>query len=187
MNDITVQAVGSQSFKSGYYDPIIEPTGGNYYNIYGNFRDIMLDISRMNSSSKYMITYQSPGSGQALNHAELKLRFAGLGGSAVFDYTNTSQKISGNVLSFYPNPFNPEISFQVNRKNFSEGKLRIYNVLGQFIREFTVAPGNSGRITWDARNYRGGAVSAGFYIARLILKDGSGKVYTENAKILYLK
>jgi len=54
LNGITVHCIGNTTYQTSWYNPIIEPTGGNFYDIYGNFRDILLDISRMRNFNKFM-------------------------------------------------------------------------------------------------------------------------------------
>ncbi|MBU0559457.1 MAG: VWA domain-containing protein, partial [Bacteroidetes bacterium] len=50
--EILVHVIGSTVYKSAYYDPFTIATGGSFYNIDGNFRDILLEISRFEVSNK---------------------------------------------------------------------------------------------------------------------------------------
>jgi hypothetical protein len=59
-NDIVVYAVGPTYNQTNWYNPIIEPTGGSFFDIGGNFRDILLNISRLHTTSKYLLRYTSP-------------------------------------------------------------------------------------------------------------------------------
>ncbi|HEX2865549.1 MAG TPA: VWA domain-containing protein [Ignavibacteriales bacterium] len=186
INGIVVNAIGEKIFKSDFYDPIVIPTGGNYYDITGNFRDILLDISRMKSNYKYLISYRSSAQ-SGTNEVKLQVRFAGLGGQAVINYNTAPKGIAEKRLAFYPNPFNPEITFQVRKGEFVKGKIRIYNVLGQKVREFELTENSMQKLVWNARNDHGGMVGAGFYFAELTLTDKKNVSYSETAKILYLK
>lgn len=183
---IVVNAIGSNYYKSSYYDAITIPTGGNYYDITGNFRDILLDISRMKSNYKYLITYRS-GASSGTNSLKLQVRFAGLGGEAEVNYAAAHSAAAEKHLSFYPNPFNPEITFQVKKGEFMKGKIKIYNVLGQKVREFELTQSSMQKIVWNARNDSGTMVGAGFYFAELTLTGLRNNSVTETAKILYLK
>lgn len=183
---IVVNAIGTKDYKSSYYDAITIPTGGNYYDITGNFRDILLDISRMKSNYKYMITYRSAAPSGS-NTVKLQVRYAGLGGTAEVNYSTVSNSIAEKHLSFYPNPFNPEITFQVKKGEFVKGKIKIFNVLGQKVKEFELTENNAQKIVWNATNDHGGMVGAGFYFAELTLTDLKKNSFTETAKILYLK
>jgi hypothetical protein len=70
----------------------------------------------------------------------------------------------------YPNPFNPECYIPVNVKSKRQNvKCRIYNILGQLIREIdSRLRGNdisqiSKSIYWDGRDSRGLEVPSGVY------------------------
>ena len=185
--DITVDAVGTITYKQGSYDPIIIPTGGNYYNINGNFRDIFLDISNLKQTNKYLLSFQVLNASEVQHNITIDIKYAGLGGNTVFQFDKGSQQKIENYLSFYPNPFNPEITFNVQKRDYKNGSLRIYNLLGQCVRSINLGQNNFDHIVWNARNNHGEIVSTGFYIVQLVLHDNAGKQYSESAKIMYLK
>ena len=182
---IVVHSIGPETNKSGYYDPIIIPTGGNFYDIYGNFRDILLDISRFKTSGKYILAYTSQNS-QLPDQIKLQIRYAGLGGESIITPSQSKTISKGKYLSFYPNPFNPQITFEVNKRNFINGKLTIYNLLGQLVKTLQINNGLQ-RLTWNAINDNGEQISSGLYIVRLMLTDKNESKYFESAKILFLK
>ena len=184
-NGITVHSIAPEEYKSSYYDPIIIPTGGNFYNIYGNFRDILLDISRFESSGKYILSYTTQGS-NIPEQLKLQIRYAGLGGEGVIVPGQLKAVEKGKYLSFYPNPFNPNITFKVNNGNYIHGELAIYNVLGQLVKTLPIEKGMQ-KITWNAVNDKGSQISTGLYIVRLVLTDVNDSRYLESAKILFLK
>jgi hypothetical protein len=187
LNGVTVYCIGDPSQQTAFYDPITSPTGGKFYDIYGNFKDILLDIAKLKDLSKYLLSYSSPAVSADSRQIALQIRYAGLGGSTEVDLGKKKASNSIAHFSFYPNPFNPEISFRVNTKNYLKATLKIYNMLGQCIKSFNMDTNNDSVIRWDATNDCGGRVASGFYIAQLRLKSGDGKQATENAKILYLK
>ncbi len=185
--DITVNAIGSTAYKSGFYDPIITPTGGNYYDILGNFRDVLMDISRFRASGKYIISYTTQNIQSQSNMIKLEIRYNGLGGNTTATYSFGRFAADEPVLKFYPNPFNPTITFLVKRKNYLSGNIKIFNVLGECVKSFTLDEVNGNKIMWDAKNNVGLPVAAGFYVVQLSLKDNLQKDHIESAKILYLK
>jgi hypothetical protein len=185
--DITVNAIGAQEYKTGSYDPIVNATGGNYYDINGNFRDILLDIGRFKSSGKYIVSYVSPNTNSSSNELKLEIRYAGLGGKATTNYYPHGLTGTARYFKFYPNPFNPSITFVVNNMDHSTGKLRIYNILGQLVKSFSIEENVGNKIIWNARNEHGSEVTAGFYIVQLSLTDANKITRSETAKILYLK
>jgi Mg-chelatase subunit ChlD len=185
---IVVNAIGTTDYKSGWYDPIVIPTSGNYYDITGNFRDILLDISHIKYLYKYLLSYTSPTSvGTAKKNLKLQIRYAGLGGEVDTSYGSGSKSSAGKFLACYPNPFNPAITFKVVKGNYSKGQILLYNILGARIKTLDIGNNAVENIMWDARGENGNKVSSGLYLAQLILTDGQNKVYTETAKILYLK
>ncbi|NOY61226.1 MAG: VWA domain-containing protein [Calditrichaeota bacterium] len=186
VRDITVHAIGPKNYKTTYYDPIIIATGGNYYNIHGNFRDILLDISRLKSSFQYLLSFVTkiPESEKQIR---LQVHYAGLGGEATTNYSPPLAQSLPKRLLCYPNPFNPRVKILVNAEEFVSGRVGIYNILGQRIREFPLDHSSSRQIIWDAHNENGQPVSTGFFIVRLSITDRKGKTFNEVQKILYLK
>ncbi len=188
--DVTVHSICLTSLKTQWCNPIIEPTGGNFYDIYGNFRDILLDISRMKSTSRYLISYQSPGAVTGINQIKIEIHYAGLGGTGYAEYNYGGL---GNLLkkslSCYPNPFNPMIQFSVNMETYSEGRLDIFNILGQQVRSFPLNSSDDGHvILWNAKDESERKVGVGTYLIRLSLFGKDGKLMkNETAKVLYLK
>ncbi|MFH1528041.1 MAG: VWA domain-containing protein [Bacteroidota bacterium] len=184
--EILVHVIGSTVYKSAYYDPFTIATGGSFYNIDGNFRDILLEISRFEVSNRYLISYMSQDPNTQSNIIKLDIRYAGLGGTAVAEYFRTPLAATTNKLSFFPNPFNPEITFRVNKQNYTDGYLRIFNILGELVKEFSIDKNSVNTITWNATNDAGQIVGSGFYLAQIYLTGGSDH-YSETAKIIYLK
>ena len=183
-NQVVVNAVGASAFKQSYYDPFTLATGGNYYDITGNFRDILLDISRLPESGRYMLTYLSPNREETVNRVELEIRYAGLGGMAAVEYSPPrSGKPAGRLVCF-PNPFNAEISLLVDRSGYARGELNVYNALGQRIERIELDQ-TAGRVVWDAA--RDERVGTGLYLLELVLEDDDGRRLRETARIVFLK
>jgi Mg-chelatase subunit ChlD len=188
-NDITVNAIGPQAYQTDWYNPIIEPTGGSYYNIYGNFRDILLDISRLKTTSKFLLSYNSPNTSSGQHTLKLEIHFAGLGGIATTSYQNMMSSVTKNLLTCYPNPFNPQMTIRVHIPSEGIAKITIYNILGKQTRQFEV---NSNKepvsITWDATDNNGNAVASGVYLVRAeVISQNGALINSETAKVIYLK
>lgn len=185
---IVVDAIGTPTYKTDWYDPIISPTGGNYYDINGNFRDILIDISHIKYLYKYLLSYTSPTPASGTKKGiKLQVRYSGLGGEADTSYGSAAKSQAGKYFACYPNPFNPTITFKVTKGNYTKGQIIIYNILGAKIKTFDIDNQSSQNIMWDARGEAGEKVASGFYLAQLMLTDTQNKIYTETAKILYLK
>jgi len=187
MMGISVNGIGLTELQTDWFNPIVLPTGGSFYNITGNFRDIMLDVTNFESQYIYSLKYESPNPESESNEIKLEIHYAGLGAIQNFQYTTSGKALDKQVLSCYPNPFNPEITFRVDRRNFVDGFLAIYNILGQQVKKIPLSAQTSQKLVWNAVNEQGQQVVSGFYIVKLSLKDASGKSRNEFARILYLK
>jgi hypothetical protein len=75
----------------------------------------------------------------------------------------------GDVLSNYPNPFNPETTIRYSVPDAAHIRLTVYNILGQVVQQLIDAPLSAGVYTarWDGRNTSGVSVAAGLYLFRL--------------------
>lgn len=183
---IKVYGVGLTSLQTKWFNPIVLPTGGKFYDIDGNFRDILLDVARMKSETHYHLTYNSDAEKDESKTIALHVHYAGLGGQT--QTTLTGQFIAlANSLSCFPNPFNPVVTIQVPAFQGTQGSLDIYNVLGQRVKHYPLSPGQSTQIVWNAADYDGEPVSSGFYMVTLTTQDAAGERYQQIQKILYLK
>ena len=186
---ITVHGVGLLSLQTEWFDPIVIPTGGKFYDIFGNFRDILLDISRIETSDLFELTYQSPHQGSEERQVLLQIRYAGLGGEAGFTYAPGGVAQTRTELQCFPNPFNPATRISIANPNKWAGEVLIFNILGQKIRSFPVDSRNERtEWLWNARDVGDIPVSSGYYFVQLRLQDHAGsQVLRQTQKILYLK
>jgi hypothetical protein len=83
----------------------------------------------------------------------------------------------------YPNPFNPSTSFVLSLPEASDYSVRIFNVAGQLVRNYS-GHSDAGRltITWDGRNEQGTQVASGVYFYR-----AEAKSFAETRKMMMLK
>jgi parallel beta-helix repeat protein len=88
------------------------------------------------------------------------------------------------LLANYPNPFNSStvISYLINRTEFTDAKLTVYNVLGKIIREYINISTEAGthKIFWDGKDSNGMQVSSGVYFYSLKI----GSQYATNRMML---
>lgn len=68
----------------------------------------------------------------------------------------------------YPNPFNLSTTIQYGIPNKTNGKIVIYNILGQKIKTFELGDIEPGKykLVWDGKNNYGSVVASGVYIFR---------------------
>jgi Ca-activated chloride channel family protein len=95
---------------------------------------------------------------------------------------------SDSVMTAYPNPFNSQVQINVPLRHIENAEyatFRIYNLLGQVVRNFEVnasAESNSNRFIWNGQNNEGATVSSGIYFFVVITPKKNYSV-----KLLYMK
>ena len=95
---------------------------------------------------------------------------------------------SDSVVTAYPNPFNSQVQINVplqQIENAEYATFRIYNILGQVVRNFEVNASNesnSYRFIWNGQNDEGATVSSGIYF---FVVNTPKKNYS--VKLLYMK
>ncbi len=81
---------------------------------------------------------------------------------------NSTLPLDFKLSQNFPNPFNPStlINYEFQITNYEFGKLVIFNVLGEKVREFELTE-NKGSVVWDGTNDLGQSVSSGNYFYEL--------------------
>ena len=84
----------------------------------------------------------------------------------------------------FPNPFNAHTQIPYRLATPGPVQLVVYNLLGQPVRTLVdqVQPAGWYQASWDARDQRGVAVSAGVYLTSLHYPGG-----VQTRRLLYLK
>ena len=84
----------------------------------------------------------------------------------------------------FPNPFNPNTTIQFDLPQTIHVSLKIYNTLGQEIRNLidNVIPAGENLIIWDGENNVGQLVSSGIYFIRLQSGD-----FTDIKRMMFIK
>ncbi len=184
-----LHSIGSPSYHVCCYDPIVSPTGGNFYDINGKFRDILLDIGRFGSNSEYLLSYDSPLASGDKREITLTLHFAGLGGNATWRTGSPPGLRERSILSCYPNPFNPATRIRVHNPSLLAGSVEIYTMLGRKVKSFSIAPGGGDAdLLWDARSDDGSPVATGCYLVRTRLIGREGAPGSdETMRLIHLK
>ncbi len=189
---IVTDCIGTKKEQTSFYDPIVIPTGGEFYDITGNFQDILLDISRMSASGSYAASYISSAAQGASHEIKLEIHYAGLGGSDIVEFTPPQTKkliaIDSPQISCYPNPFNPSINIDIENPMVLECEVNIFNILGQNVRQFSFDSGQESiHTTWDAKNNIGKSVGNGVYFIQTIFNNKGIKTVLPIQKIIYTK
>ena len=95
----------------------------------------------------------------------------------VYDFTFTigesaagEDLIVNDIISNYPNPFNPETTFKFNTTSELEnGKVIIFNARGQQVQELNII--NSSTVVWKAENQ-----PSGIYFYKLVSNNVNSKM-----------
>jgi len=92
----------------------------------------------------------------------------------------SAYKHSINMVNFYPNPFNQNITFEIQTRSIENLSLNIYDIIGRLVwsKEFnTLSDGE--KICWNGISNQGKAVSSSIYFFRVVKGDrpvSTGKI-----------
>jgi len=191
-HSIVPHCIGATQYQLDYYNPILFPTGGEFYDINGNFRDILLEISRLNSTGSYRLSYQSAADPGSTYNDIIKINYAGLGGADTITFTVPTKALGINdqaSLRYFPNPFYSTTSIEIDNPKGLEAKLEIFNLQGQRVSAKHFESGNTVlTYTWDAKDDAGKSINNGMYFIHCELYDPEGKpISLPVMKLIYLK
>ena len=191
MNGITCHAVAGSDIQVQYTDPITYPTGGDWFDINGNFLDILLQISEFGGSNKYLLAYNSPNTGSGSRNIGIEVHYAGMGGFSNIEYTAPEvvlKKATSLKVVCYPNPFNPSITIDLEVPESFTASAEIFNIRGQLIRQLNTGHTGSRSLRWDAKDLKGRDIAAGVYLLQVNLLDESGTHHSsELIKIIHAR
>jgi len=170
------------------------PTGGDFFDIYGNFRDILLEITRLNSTGSYRLSYLSDaGPGSTIGDI-VEIHYAGLGGMDTVTFVTPTKSLGSNdldlaVLRCFPNPFYSSACIEIENPQELSANIENFNTQGQRVTSKHFESGKKVlRFTWDARDDSGRNVSNGLYFVHTELYDPEGRtVSSADMKLIYLK
>jgi Mg-chelatase subunit ChlD len=186
---IVVYSIGEPVYQTDWYMPIVNATGGKFYNYLGKFLDILVDIGLSNTSSRMVASYTAPVSGSLAHNVTVSVHYAGRGGAAFTSYTAPGSLAEHIGLVCYPNPFNPQTTLRLEGPGRSSVSVVLCDYLGREVRRIQIPPGDGVReIVWDARDGRGHDVATGVYFVRAVFVSSAGEVIGNAVtKILHLK
>ncbi|MBT3423926.1 MAG: VWA domain-containing protein [Bacteroidetes bacterium] len=178
---ITVFAVGPTSYQTEFFDQIVLNTNGKFFDINGNMRDVLLEVSRMQSSGNFVLKYNSPASFNKLHKGIIEIHYAGLGGEGEFTYKVTRGGAIGistaltESLKISPNPVLETLNIQLPDKLFTKGELSIYDATGKLEYASQI---NSSQVSINKADFNSSS-KAGVYILKIIVYDAdySSEVY----------
>lgn len=191
-HSIVPHCIGDPQYQLDYYNPILFPTGGEFYDINGNFRDILLEISNLNSTGAYRLSYQSAGNPGSTHTDIIEIHYAGLGGADTITFTVPTKALGTAeqaILRYFPNPFFSTTQIEIDNPQGLEARIEIYNVQGQQVASKHFESGNTLlNYTWDAKDDKGKSINNGMYFIHCELYEPSGNpISLPVMKLIYLK
>jgi len=191
-HSVEPHGIGDTDFQLDWFNPILVPTGGDFYDIDGNFRDILMQISRLNSTGSYRLSYLSSANPTDTIEDIVEVHYAGLGGMDTITFVPSKKSLKSNdlaILRCFPNPFYSSSRIEIDNPQGLEAKLEIYNMQGQRISAKYFESGNKVlTFTWDARDDSGKTMSNGIYFVHFELYDPEGStVSLPVMKLIYFK
>ncbi len=191
-NGATCNAVAGSDIRVEYCEPITVPTSGDWFDINGNFLDILLQISNWSGTNKYLLAFDSPNTGPNSRTIGLDVHYAGLGGYGSIAYVPPPAlsigKASDLVVTCYPNPFNPNISIALDIPASFTAQATIFNIRGQEISDYQIHASGSHILQWDATERGGHNVAAGVYLLRVSLLNKTGDPVSQQLiKLIHAK
>ena len=191
-HSIVPHGIGRTQYQLDYFNPILFPTGGDFYDIDGNFRDILLEISRLNSTGSYRLSYLSNAYPGVPSEDIVEVHYAGLGGMDTITFVPPTKSLKSNdlaILRCFPNPFYSSVCIEIDNPQGLKAKLEIYNAQGQRVSAKYFESGKKVlTFTWDAKDDSGKTISNGLYFVHFELYDPeSSTVSLPVMKLIYLK
>ncbi|NNE69245.1 MAG: hypothetical protein HKN29_02650 [Rhodothermales bacterium] len=165
---IVVYSVGASNYVTDWYGPFVDATGGLFFDINGNFRDILLSISRFGRPARYLAWYDSRQQELSQVTIDVEVHYAGLGGidtvgglAGKVDSHGLAPPEDSSSLQGWPNPFSSSVTLRFPAD--ASGSLEVFDLLGRRVHRSRIT---GGTLTWDGRSDDGRPLPNGQYIAR---------------------
>ncbi len=142
---ITVNCIGDPIFQTDYYDQITLSTGGSFFNINQNFRDILLEVSRLKQATNYLLSFYHPGVINQGDIFKIEAHFSGLGGEDSIIFGSGFKSLSQSELTkieVFPNPFYHQLHLRITGSDINTYRIELFNMQGQLLNK-QVIHGNS--------------------------------------------
>lgn len=188
---VVPHGIGDTDYELEWFYPILIPTNGQFYDIYGNFRDILLQISRLESTGYYRLSYMTSASQSDTLENILEVHYAGLGGMDTVTFVPAKKSYLSADLSAgrcFPNPFSSSSVIQIDNPQELEATVEIYAMQGQRVAYKHFPPGHPVlSFTWNGLDERDHAISNGLYVVSTTLYKPDGAAESLPVmKVIYL-
>lgn len=143
IKSIQVNCIGNPQEQLFYYDQILLNTGGSFFDINGNFRDILLKVSDLAEIPGYVLKYLPVSSITTSATFKVEAHYAGLGGYSTIIYTPSGKNVTTGIIRINSNPINPNSELTITGCNNNKCSIELFNSLGQVLYKNTIQSENN--------------------------------------------
>lgn len=144
LKSIQVNCIGNPAEQLNYYDQIVLNTGGSFFDINGKFRDILLKVSQIGESPRYVIHYLPSSTITTSATFKLEVHYAGLGGYSTIVYNPQQKSVSEKAsINLFPNPIKSNTNLTITGCKSNKCRIELYNSLGQVVFKNTFQSENN--------------------------------------------
>ena len=180
-NSVKVYAIAPANLQTQWFDQIVLNTGGDFYDINGNFRDVLLQISRMSGSNRYVLKYSTTAQLYQMHTIKVEVHSMGLGG---YDIVNFNFQKAPTLITCYPNPAKDYLQIEVNNPDKKRCCLIVRDQAGRVLKSTVL--GNQSLISteWLIGNLKEQKLKNGIYFFQVIYTDNQNNSSSEVCKVI---
>ena len=190
MQGITVFCAGPTYNYTDWYEQIVLNTGGAFFDIYGNIRDILMEVAKTDQNPNYILAYTPEEQITAPVIYTVEVHYAGLGGSDTIVYVpnkigvldNGNASFETTDISLYPNPIVDHSTYlNISDKNARYCEVEVYEINGNKLYQGTYNIGN-GKI--EIGKHLSGFTEIRTFVLKLTVYDANNNCYQKSFKLL---
>ncbi len=190
MQGISVYCAGPTYNYTNWYEQIVLNTGGAFFDIYGNIRDILMEVAKTDENPNYILSYTPAELITAPVIYTVEVHYAGLGGTDTIVYVPNkineseagSPAFETTDIRLYPNPIADQKTYlRISDKNARNGVVELYEI-------------NGNKLYQGSYNIENGIIELGknlsgfpeirTFVLKLTVYDANNNCYQRSFKLL---
>jgi len=190
MQGITVFCAGPTYNYTDWYEQIVLNTGGAFFDIYGNIRDILMEVAKTDQNPDYILAYTPDDLITAPVIYTVEVHYAGLGGSdtIVYEPNKITALDAGNAafestdISLYPNPIADNNTYlKISDRNARYCEVEVYEINGNklFQGTYNIENGNI-----ELGKSLSGFAGIRTFVLKLTVFDANNNSYQRSFKLI---
>ncbi|MEI6854254.1 MAG: VWA domain-containing protein, partial [Bacteroidota bacterium] len=181
-NSVKVYAIAPANLQAQWFDQIVLNTGGDFYDINGNFRDVLLQISHMSGSNRYVLKYNTAAQLLQMHTIKVEVHSMGLGG---YDIISLNYQKALSQITCYPNPAKDQIQIDVDNPENKQCHLIVRDQAGRVLKSTPL--GNSSLIStqWFTGSLSDQKLKNGLYYFQVVYTDNRNHSTSEVFKVVF--